>query len=270
MTAEIRWLHDTPEFDTVLARFLLNQSALNELIATAAGGRCARDEQVALADAGVPVPYLNQAVLRRPVSSAADPLLDTVDDFFRSSRHAATVLSIWPTPDLAARGWSLVGHPMFVVRAPGPHERPPRTAGEAGIEIELVDSAAGLADAEQVVVAGYPVPEAQLLPPNSMFPAGLLGGSMRVRVGLLAGEAVATGCGHVAHGLVNLCMGATLPAARRRGAWQSLVWARVDDAPESPAVAFTSDMSRPGFLRLGFLPITRFTLWELHPTSGSG
>ena len=30
-----------------------------------------------------------------------------------------------------------------------------------------------------------------------------------------------------------------------------------------PAVAFTSDYSRPGFLRTGFLPITRFTLWAV-------
>ena len=34
-----------------------------------------------------------------------------------------------------------------------------------------------------------------------------------------------------------------------------------DDDPELPAVAYTSDDSRPGFVRMGFLPITRFTLW---------
>ena len=32
--------------------------------------------------------------------------------------------------------------------------------------------------------------------------------------------------------------------------------------PALPAVAFTSDHSRPGFVRMGFLPITRFTLWS--------
>jgi hypothetical protein len=65
--------------------------------------------------------------------------------------------------------------------------------------------------------------------------------------------------------LVNLCLAATLPSARRRGAWASLVWARVDDARELPAAAFTSDDSRPGFIRMGFLPITRFTLWLRPP-----
>ncbi len=28
-------------------------------------------------------------------------------------------------------------------------------------------------------------------------------------------------------------------------------------------IAFTSDYSRPGFLRMGFLPVTRFTLWAV-------
>ncbi len=63
------------------------------------------------------------------------------------------------------------------------------------------------------------------------------------------------------HGVVNLCLAATLPAARRRGVWGALVWARVDDHPELPAMAFTSDDSRPGFEHLGFLVVTRCTLW---------
>jgi hypothetical protein len=66
---------------------------------------------------------------------------------------------------------------------------------------------------------------------------------------------------HVGHGLVNLCLGATLPGVRRRGVWRSLVWERVSEDPGKPAVAYTSDDSRPGFLRMGFLPVTRFTLW---------
>ena len=36
----------------------------------------------------------------------------------------------------------------------------------------------------------------------------------------------------------------------------------VHDAPDLPAVAFTSDDSRPGFERMGFLAVSRFTLWQ--------
>ena len=45
-------------------------------------------------------------------------------------------------------------------------------------------------------------------------------------------------------GVVNLCLAATLSAARRRGAWQALVAARCAASPDLPAVAFTSDYSR--------------------------
>jgi hypothetical protein len=71
-----------------------------------------------------------------------------------------------------------------------------------------------------------------------------------------------------AHGVVNLCFAATLSAGRRRGVWSALVWARVDQAPDQPAVAFTSDDSRPGFVKMGFLPMARLTLL-VRPPGGS-
>ena len=83
------------------------------------------------------------------------------------------------------------------------------------------------------------------------------------RIGYLDGTPVVAAASHAAHDVVNLCLAATLPAARCRGAWRALVAARCADTPDLPAVAFTSDYSRPGFLRTGFLPITRFTLWAV-------
>jgi len=46
-----------------------------------------------------------------------------------------------------------------------------------------------------------------------------------------------------------------------RSAGMSLVWARIDARLCPPEPAWISDRSRPGVLRIGFLPITRFTLW---------
>ena len=77
----------------------------------------------------------------------------------------------------------------------------------------------------------------------------------------MGGEPVAAAAGFVGSGVVNLCGAATLPAARRTGAWGALVRARMADAPDLPALAYTSDFSRPGFVHMGFLPITRFTIW---------
>jgi len=256
MTLQSGWFDDATGADSVLRAFLHNQADVGDLVAGAVGGRHLRLPGLALADTGGPVVYTNQAVLFRPVLAADDPALDEVERFF-AGPCPAMLLSAWPTPDLSVRGWTLIGHPMFVVRAPVPHEVTPTD----GVTVVPVHTADELARAERVVIDGYPLPEAAWLPPHALFGLGLLGSPIRVRVAFVDGQPAAIASGHVGNGVANLCLAATLPLARRRGAWRSLVWARVDDAPHLPAVAFTSDDSRPGFVRLGFLPITRFTLW---------
>ena len=94
-----------------------------------------------------------------------------------------------------------------------------------------------------------------------MLPEPILRTGVRYRLGLLDGEPVGAAARSVGRGIVNLCFAATLPQARRRGVWEALVWARVADGEGLPAVAYTSDYSRPGFERMGFVPITRGTLW---------
>jgi hypothetical protein len=252
---ETGWLADTPVGDTVLRRFQHNQADVNAAVATAAGGRTDRTPDVALADTGGPVPYLNQALLMRPLAAADDPVVEVVERF--AGRSHLTMLSAWPTPDLRGRGWVLVGHPAFVVRNPAP----PRTVVAPGVEVRTVATAEELAVAEQVAIEGYPMHEAAGLPPGAVLSPALLSSPVTYRTGRLEGTPVAAAASHVGHGVVNLCLAATLPAARRRGVWESLVWARVGDAADLPAVAFTSDDSRPGFERMGFLPILRFTLW---------
>jgi hypothetical protein len=143
------------------------------------------------------------------------------------------------------------------VRSPGPFEHTP----PPDVVVEEVTTAERLAVAERVAIDGYPIEELADAPAGAAFPPGMLETGVLCRLGLLEGEPVAVGLRHRSRAVVNLCLGATLPAARRRGVWESLVWARVADAPDLPAVAYTSDFSRPGFKRMGFLPVTRFTLW---------
>lgn len=257
---ETGWLPTTPVDDNLLRRFIHSQAVVNSITASSVGGRTDRSDDVFLADTGGPIPYVNQAILTRPLTGADDPVLRTVESFFDEaspSGRPATLLSIWPTPDLSVRGWSLVGHPAMVLRTPGAVVHGPAP----GVEVRVATAPEDFTTAERTVVAGYPFEEAQGLPAGSLFPPALKGTDLVVRLGVLDGETVAVGNVVVAHGLVNLCLGATLPSARRRGVWESLVWARVQEAPELPAVAYTSDDSRPGFLRMGFVPITRFTLW---------
>ena len=166
------------------------------------------------------------------------------------------LLSVWPLPDLSARGWSLAGHPMFVVRAPGPVTATTRD----GVEVRDVTTPDDLRILERVAVEGYPIDEARDGPPGTVFPDALLDSKVTLRLGRVDGEPVSGAAALDAHGVVNLCFAATLDAGRRRGVWSALVWARVNQAPDQPAVAFTSDDSRPGFVKMGFLPMARFTL----------
>jgi hypothetical protein len=265
---ETGWLDDTPVGDNLTRGFVHNQGEANELVAQAASGRTARIPGAFLADARSAIPYYNQAILTRPVLDPGDPLVGEIESFFASGAHMSTLLSMWPTPDLSARGWALVGHPAFVVRGAGPVPDtgpPPGGLPFDPVEVRTVRSSDDLAVAERVAIEGYPIDAARAEPPGSVLPPALLDGDLTVRLGLLDGEPVAVGNALVAHGVVNLCLGATLPQARRRGVWEALVWARVASAPELPAVAYTSDYSRPGFVRMGFLPVSRFTLWARAP-----
>ena len=259
---ETGWLADTPIDDTLLRRFVHNQADVNAAIAQARGGRVDRAHGAFLADAASPVPFLNQAILDAPVLRADDPVLDTIDAFFARPGQPATLLSIWPTPDLTTRGWSLMGHPAFVLRAPRPstYERP------SNVDVQLAREPADYETAEQVIVEGYPIDEARGEPPGCLIPQASSSIGLEVRLGLIDGEPVAVGEVLISHGVANLCMGATLPHARRHGVWEALVWARVATSPDLPAVAVTSDLSRPGFVRMGFLPVTRLTLWH-RPTA---
>ena len=253
---ETGWLLDTPVEDSLLRRFLANQAEQQSVLVGATGGRTEQSPEVALTDTGLPLPFLNQAVLFRPVAHEDDPVLDAIDSFYGSVARPAIVLSAWPTPDLRARGWELVGHPMFVVRGPVPVELP-----GVGVSVRSARSAADLALVERVVAEGYPLPGLDAYGANGVLGSALVDGPLHFLLGSVDGEPVAAAAVHVAHGVVNLCMAATLPAARRRGVWRALVAARCAAAPDLPAASFTSDDSRPGFVALGFLPVTRFTLW---------
>jgi hypothetical protein len=255
---ETGWLADTPIGDSLLRRFVANQADLQDHLVGAVGGRSDRAPGVALSDSGVAAAYLNQAVLLRPISDACDAVLDHVASFYAGS--VGLLLSPWPTPDLAGRGWQLVGHPMFVVRGPvsEPADAPP-----SDVNVRRAQSADDLALVERIIIDGYPIPELDGLPANRALGPAVLGSAVRHWIGYLDGTPIATAASHAAHGVVNLCLAATLPAARRRGVWRALVAARCAGTPDLPAVSFTSDYSRPGFVRMGFLPITRFTLWAI-------
>jgi hypothetical protein len=245
-------LDDTPVADTLLRRYLHNQAELAALIAASGGGRVLRRPDVVAAAFDSPVPYQNNAVLLRPLTGPADEVLDAAEEVLATTH--GLLVSAWPTPDLGSRGWQLMGHPTFVVR-------PPQADTADATRVRRVTTADDLALAERVVAEGYPLPEAVGAPAGSTYPSAVLGSALHVFLGSYDGEVVAAAASHAAHGVLNLCMAATLPAARRRGVWEALARTRLAEAPHLPAAATTSDYSRKGFEKLGFLPVARFTLW---------
>jgi hypothetical protein len=249
--------------DSLLRRFVFNQADVVRAMASGPEARHAADADVVMVDSGGPVPYNNMAVLLRPVTSRDDPVLDRIAEFYADvTERVALVLSVWPLPDLSARGLHVAGHPMFVVRAPGPVT----AASRDDVGVRTVASIDDLRVLERVAVDGYPIDEAKGAAAGTVFPDALLDSGLSLRLGVVDGEPVSGAAACDAHGVVNLCFAATLDAGRRRGVWSALVWARVNDAPDQPAVAFTSDDSRPGFVKMGFLPVQRFTLLVRPPT----
>jgi hypothetical protein len=259
--AETGWLPDTPIDDNLLRQFLHNQAEVCDLIAEGFAGTVARTPEVALAASRCVVRFFNEALLLRPLRDDADGVLGEIDRFFAVSESPRWVLlSAWPTPWLGGRGWGLVGHPTFVVRTPGAPLRPPAARPGVAVAVRRAITADDVATAERIFVDGYPLEEGAGRQ-DATLPSSLADTDISVRIASVDGVDVAVGMGRVAHGCVNLCGAATLPTARRSGAWGALVRARVLDAADLPAVAFTSDYSRPGFEHVGFVSMLRFTMW---------
>jgi hypothetical protein len=249
---ETGWFPETPIEDNLLRRYLHNQADLSAALAEAAGGEVLRRPGVVASWYDTLVVFNSMAVLTSPLTP---DVLDEVEAFY--SGRSATMLSAWPTEDLSDRGWVLMGHPMFVVRAPGHLAVPSPPA----VTIDIACTAEELALAERLACEGYPVPDAIGAAPNSVYAEATLQTPLLVRVGNVDGEPVSVAASYLAHDVVNLCLAATLPSGRRRGVWAQLVAARVNDEEHLPSAAITSDDSRPGFTKLGFLPMQRMTMW---------
>lgn len=247
--------------DTVLRRFVLHVAAHFASAARLSGGRVDRTDAVALADVGRPSGFYNAAVLLRPPDPDGwDRALDTVEAFYGAGGTGEVLLfSPWPTPDLRARGWQLEGHPPLLVRQPSGPVPPPA----AGVDVVAVHDTATLDDWGRVVVEGYPLRELQPYRPGTLLGAGVLDDPRwRLWVAYDRGAPVSVGTLFTSHGFAQFALGVTLPAARGRGIWYGLVRERLLAASDVLTGSLFSDDSRPGVEKLGFLPITRFTLWH--------
>jgi hypothetical protein len=252
------WEPDLADDDSICLRWLRHFSAQLAAFAEAAGGWVVRDERYLLADHGRPASFFNGAVLLAPWSddAAFGAVVDEIEARTAGGAGAFSLWSIWPTPDLRARGWELDGHPPLLVRPPAP-------AVLDGPLPDPVRTAAELAAWERVVVRGYPMDDLQPFRPGTLAAPALLDDPrLRFWTSSEGGAPVTASAQFVAHGLAGFAMGVTLPAHRRAGHWARHVQLRLALEPDLWHVGVFSDHSRAGAERAGFTPVVRHTLWH--------
>jgi hypothetical protein len=257
------WEPDLPDADSLSLRWLRHWSDQCAAFATAAGGTVVGDDRYLLADYGRPASYFNAAVLLAPHPDPRDlhALLDEIEA--RSARGTGEVYlwSLWPTPDLRPRGWTLEGHPPLLVRPPTAIvPLPPDPGGEEPIRVRSV---AELAEWERVAVEGYPMTDLQPLHAGALAgPALLDDPRVRFWATFSTGQMVAISAQFVSRGVASFALGVTLPSARRGRHWMRHARMRLHTEPERWQVGVFSDYSRAGAEQLGFVPVTRHTLWQ--------
>jgi hypothetical protein len=228
--------------------------------AVARGDRVARiDGLVTMVDAGSPVPFFNRAMLEQPIDDV-ERLLTELRNFYSGTGSAAPFLldSAWPTPDLRAHGFTLMGHPPLMLRP----AHMPLSAAPPELHIESVDDDRTAFDYEHTLAYGYPAPQIQPVKEVSILTAGARAApGWQHFVGYVDARPVAAGSAYVDTHLLRVDNIATLESARGHGYGLAITAAAIAVEPSKPATLIASDLGRPVYERLGFVALLRETYW---------
>jgi len=246
--------------DTLLRAYVDGFADMCADVAQVVGGRVERDDAVLLADAGSPAPYLNGAVVLRPLADAeVDDVVTRAARFFAAGRGGPWVLfSPLPLPRLEHLGLAPIGHPPFMLRSVGA----PRRKAPADLEVVAVDDAADLVRMETALRDFYPMPELAGAPPGSVLRPSLLEhDDYRWFLGLVDGEPVGTAMAHRKAHATHVEWITSDPQRRGKGYGEAMTWEATLAWPELPATLIASDAGRPTYERMGYLAVLRVTLW---------
>lgn len=250
------WEPDRPPGDTVLGDYVASWAGWLEGIARACGHRWRHDDDVLLHDAGSMSLFANSGLVLQPITGGVDDFIARVKGFYADASGGQYALfSPWPTPDFATSGFDLAGHPPMMLRPPG-GDAP---ATPSGLRIEEVSDDAGRLAFDRALVEGFPISdvgEGELVEPGWLDVPG-----WRMWVGFVDDEPVATAGGVVDDRLQHVEWVSTRPEFRRRGYGEALTWRATLADPSKPALLIASDDGRPVYAAMGYLPVTRFTLW---------
>ncbi len=250
----------TPDGDNLVLDYARAEAAAFGALAAARGGRVEDDDAAGLhlRDMGVATPFGNVALLTRPVADAdTDAVTDRLSAFYASHPGGPfLVFSPWRTTDWSTRGFVRVGHPPLMFRPVRPLA--PLAPGLRVVEARDEDT---LADFERTLVEAYPTPEMQPWQRGAMFAPAVLDTPWHLFVGYEGDRAVGTAAAFVSPSITLVELVSTRPECRGRGYGAALTAAAGVVEPDRPAMLIASDDGRGVYDRLGYLPLSRHTLW---------
>jgi GNAT superfamily N-acetyltransferase len=247
------WEPEVPAGDSLLRAFVLTMADRTEGLARAAGGATRRTDTAVFADGGSPIVFDNGVILLAPIDAAgARTVVDEALDFFPADRPFV-VFSAWPIPEAGDLGIDLMGHPPFMFRPAGPpaHER------DTGLEVREVTDAAGLDVFWRTLADAYPMPGDD----SVLAHPGVLDSGIHLWVGYEGDRPVGTSVVYVAHGANDVEWISVFDDCRGKGYGEALTWVATRADPDLPAVLIASDPGQPVYERMGFLRLTRLSMW---------
>jgi GNAT superfamily N-acetyltransferase len=254
---ETGWSATTPPGDTIESDFLRAWAERIADFARAGNVPLVDDDTLTVPVFSTRTFWGNLGVVRRPDRTAAD-----IAGRLRASLPAGAPIALvspWSGVDLSAAGLVDDGHPPLMIRPPGPPSEP--MGIPAGVQLAEVTDDDALAEWERTLIQAYPTPGAEIEPPLTLFPSGILGGRTRFWTAFRDGHPVGVAAGHAGHGVVEIEFVATMESERGRGVGRALTWAATEMDLTVPAVLVASDPGRSVYESLGYLTTRRWTFW---------
>jgi hypothetical protein len=261
-TLDTGCLAGTPAGDNLLLDYARGEADCFAAIARAGGGRVHRidDLGVRIADLALPTPFGNVVHLTRPIAAAETAALATAlhDDFAAAPEGGPfLVFSPWPLDGLGAHGFHPVGHPPLMLRAPSV----PRRDTNPALRIVAVENAAQLEDFERTLVEAYPAPELQPFAGPRLLLPPVLDTDWRFFAGYDGDRCVATAAAWLCDSVTIVEQVSVRDECRGKGYGTAITAAATHVAPGRTAMLIASDLGRPIYDALGYLPLLRYTLY---------
>jgi len=253
------WDAALPADDNLVKAYIHGYAQFLEACAAALDWPTLRTDRFVAVDGMSPFSFQNCAVPLRPFTPEEVPtVIGEIEEFFRARKGGPFLLfGGFPIPDLSTRGWTLMGHPPLMLRPAGGAAQ----SLPDGLDIVPVTTREELQDFGITLQEAFPVPELAGQPYGGYGPGLLDVPGWHMWVGRVDGRAVATSGAYVHDGFVDVEWISNRPEARGRGVGAAVTWVATMADPELPAMLIASELGQPVYERMGYLRLTRFTLW---------